>query len=125
MIDKKLELNKSIKECLPVVKEYFIKFYGEEYRDIIEDKFTKCTYIGYVFPEDMKRYLDKIYQEKLLELYNNFLEENRLEISESNLRKYFGFSNSLLKEPKYSKISILLEYLLHKQSNVFCQLNVR
>lgn len=90
MIDKKLELSKSIVDYLPVIKEYFIKYYGEDYREVINSRFDNCTYIGYTPFYITKNYLNKLYREKTDELRQRFLLNNNLEVTTDNLDKYFG-----------------------------------
>ena len=68
MIDRKLDLTNSIKECLPVVLEYFVKFYGEEHREIITERLRNCTYICYTSKSVIKSYLRSIYNDKTNEL---------------------------------------------------------
>lgn len=90
MIDKKLDLTNSIKEYVPVILEYFVDFYGEDYREIITRRLENCTYIGYT-PEDViKGYLREIYESKTNDLVDSFLLENEIENTEDNKEKYFG-----------------------------------
>ena len=124
MKDKKLKLNNSIKECLPVVSEYFIKFYGEEYREIIEKRFLNCTYIGFVFPEDMKRFLSELYQLKIREMYSDFFRDNDITYSDDNLYKYFGYSNGELRYPKNCKLSNLFEYIYNGLDDIYNRNNL-
>ena len=96
MIDKKLELSKSIVDYLPIICEYFIKYYGDNFRQIITERLKNCTYIGYN-PEDViKSHLRCVYKDKTNELVEKFFLENGLENNDLNREKYFGFYIDLL-----------------------------
>ena len=61
---KFLDFNQYLRDHIDVFKEYFIrfysKFYGEGIREEIEEKFSKCLFIGHQEPARIKTILNKI-----------------------------------------------------------------
>ena len=61
---KFLDFNQYLRDHIDVFKEYFIrfysKFYGEGIREEIEEKFSKCLFIGHQEPARLKTILNKI-----------------------------------------------------------------
>lgn len=88
--NKKLELSQSIYEYLTVIKNVFVQYYGEQHRDRIEERFNSVTYIGYGFPEHIKRLLNNIFEEKSSELVSDFFKENDIEDTKENVNRYFN-----------------------------------
>lgn len=84
MLDRKLELNKTIKAFLPTIKKVFIEYYGEKYAAIIEKRLDNATYVGYAFPEEIKRVLDRIYDKKKFDLIKESLPEFDFALADNN-----------------------------------------
>lgn len=92
MLDKKLNLTKSIYEYLPTIKQVFKDFYGEKYDSLVEERLNNVTYIGYAFPSKIKNTLYEIEKEKTDDLIQEFFEENNIENTKENIKKYFGIN---------------------------------
>ena len=90
MLDKKINIKYRIKELLPIIKEEFIKYYGEDYKELIEEKLENCTYLGYYLPDNITHLLNQIYKEKTTSLINIFLKENNIVPTKEMKDKYFG-----------------------------------
>ena len=60
--------NEEIKKAMPVFKEAFIQFYGEEHREEIEKKFSNLLPIGYIAPKDIELCVSKLTKRKSEEL---------------------------------------------------------
>ena len=67
--------NEEIKKALPVFKEVFVQFYGEEHREEIEKKFSNLLPIGYITPKDISICVSKLTKEKSEELLKPILDK--------------------------------------------------
>ena len=117
MLDKKLNLTKSIYEYLPTIKQVFKDFYGEKYASLVEERLNNVTYIGYAFPSKIKNTLYEMEKEKTDDLIQEFFEENNIENTKENIKKYFGISpnfayNAII---NLNKLSTYLETENHTQ----------
>lgn len=105
MVEKKLRLSESMIECLPIIKEGFIKFYGDKYRELIEGKFSNCTFIGCLTIDNIEKILKDFYQKKSKDLIIDFFDTNNINFN--NFNKYFFFTDL-----NYgSKLDEIYEYL--------------
>ena len=73
-----INCNEEIKKAVPQFKEAFIKFYGEEYRSEIEDKFNNLLCIGYQQPECIEMGIRKIEYKKTEELLTPIFEKTNI-----------------------------------------------
>ena len=92
MLDKKLNLTQSIYEYLPTIKQLFKDFYGEKYEYLVDERLDNATYIGYSLPTNIEQIINKIYEEKTLDLINEFFNKNNIENTKENIQKYFCYS---------------------------------
>ena len=77
---KCLNGNEEIKKAIPVFKEIFIEFYGEECREEIEAKFSNLLCLGYQEPESIKHYLILIRENKTRELLTPIFEKTNISL---------------------------------------------
>lgn len=63
-----LNCNEELKKRLPKYLEAFVKYYGEERRQEIEDKFKNLLCIGYQTPDSLERGITKLEENKTEEL---------------------------------------------------------
>lgn len=95
-IEKLLNCREHLKENIHVFIEAFVKFYGEEHRKEIEDKFSNAMLIGYYSPESLKLLLFSLTKEKSKELKRKIVQAGDNILSEDDLFGYNDFSNKEL-----------------------------
>ncbi len=110
-IDIQFHINEYFKEFLPILVNVFKDFYGEEYHDIIEDRFSNFTFIGYLSPAHICQVVDNLCQEISQNLARQFLEDNHLEVDDQKL-SFFGFDN--LKRNHIYSITQISDFLRYK-----------
>ena len=62
-IENYLNCREYFREKIPVVTEYFVKYYGEDKRQEIEEKFSKALYLAFRSPKTTSSYLDDLSEE--------------------------------------------------------------
>ena len=101
---KFLDYNQYLRDHIDIFKEYFIrfysKFYGEGIREEIEEKFSKCLFIGHQEPRDLERLLGEIATVKSNELIDELLKDSSLSLTKDDLFSNYEFSYSSL-QPIY------------------------
>ena len=80
-----LESHKELEEKIPIFKEAFIKFYGEESRKEIEELFEKAIFIGYQDPDSIRFGVDKLLKDKSNDLINQFINNSNTTLSRESL----------------------------------------
>lgn len=104
--ERHLNCNEELRKNISTFIEAFVKYYGEDKRKIIEEKFSKVTYIGYQTASGIRSNLSKIEKEKTNELINELLKENSLNLEIKDL--YGTFPNI---ENDYLPIYRIKEYI--------------
>lgn len=84
-----LNSREAIKSSIKDIINAFVKFYGEDKRQIIEKKLNNMIIITYQTPEQLSNTLLNIKLRESDILINEFLKEANLEISIENKKKYF------------------------------------
>ena len=82
---KFLDCNNYLREHLNIFIEAFVKYYGEERRGEIEEKFNNTLIIAYQRPYDKKMLITKAKEEKSLELIELIMKENKWDIKREDL----------------------------------------
>ena len=97
---KFLDFNQYLRDHIDVFKEYFIrfysKFYGEGIREEIEEKFSKCLFIGHQEPARLKTILNKIAKGKSNELIDSLLKDSSVPLTKEDLFSDYEFTYSSL-----------------------------
>lgn len=97
---KFLDFNQYLRDHIDVFKEYFIrfysKFYGEGIREEIEEKFSKCLFIGHQEPARLKTILNKIAKGKSNELVDSLLKDSSVSLTKEDLFSDYEFTYSSL-----------------------------
>lgn len=90
-----LNCREHLKKNIERIKEAFIKFYGEERREEIEEKFAKAIFVAYRSPDSTSRYLKRIG-----EIYSHKIEDREYEKVDTTLSKrdIFGYYDMSSKE---------------------------
>ena len=76
--------NRYFKKYLPIFEEEFIKYYGEEHREYIEQKFTNAIFFAFIDPVDLEEFLHEIYASKELNLIISLFDEMDLNLDKEN-----------------------------------------
>lgn len=76
--------NRYLKKYLPIFKEEFIKYYGEEHREYIEQKFTNAIFFAFIDPVNLEEFLKEMYDQQELSFTSQFLNKIGLEIDKNN-----------------------------------------
>lgn len=96
---KQLNCNEELRNSIPMFIEAFVKYYGEEKREEITEKFSKTLFIGYQSPsttETILRNLEKIKQEELI---NKLFETTTLPVTKELVfgdKDAIGFAQSYI-----------------------------
>lgn len=97
---KFLDFNQYLIDHIDIFKEYFIrfytKFYGPSIREEIEQKFSKCLFIGHQEPDNLKALLNQIAKNKSDELIDSLLADSSITLSRDDLFSNFEFTYSEL-----------------------------
>lgn len=83
--------DKYFKESVPRFIEVFVKFYGEEKREEIEEKFNNALFIGYQDPENLKRGIYRIEDLKTKELLEDISKKLNIPVDTLTDRKSFRY----------------------------------
>ena len=86
------ELQKKIK----IYIEYFVRYYGEDKREEIEKKLSQAVYIGYVTPNNKKRFIRKLKKSESDKLQQELVDKNRLSLTKEDLFSGHSFDNMVL-----------------------------
>ena len=93
---KFLDFNQYLRDHIDVFKEYFIrfysKFYGESIREEIEEKFSKCLFIGYQSPSSLETLLRNIAKGKSSELIDSLLQDSSVSLTKEDLFSNYAFT---------------------------------
>ena len=98
-LDKLINKNNILKEKLPLLKEIFISFYGDLYRQKIEDSFNNLTIVSYMMPKSIEMNLNDADKEISRKFQIEFLQAISVEPSDENLKLFFdnvGFKYQIL-----------------------------
>src|SRR5699024_5222992 len=91
-----LDFNQYLRDHIDVFKEYFIrfysKFYGESIREEIEEKFSKCLFIGYQSPSSLETLLRNIAKGKSSELIDSLLQDSSGSLTKEDLFSNYAFT---------------------------------
>lgn len=130
MHDGLLDKTTTISQNLDRIKEYFIRFYGDEYKELINRRFSQMKVIGYSTPESLRERLNYILDKKSLLLQQEFFRNIGIEPSKENFEKYFSktlrhqssleignFYSCLLSENKSNYSSMVIEKFLKSITN--------
>lgn len=112
---KFLNFNQYLREHIDVFKEYFIryysKFYGDSIRAEIEEKFSKCLFIGYQEPTGLESLLNQIAKNKSNELIDSLLKDSSVSLVKEDLFSNYDFTYSNL-QPIYKYLEFYKLYQL-------------
>ena len=95
-LDRLINCRNYLRDNLHVFIEAFVKYYGEEFRGEIEEKFKNSMVIGYYPPDALKRLLFTISQEKSKELKRKIVKRGDNLFSDDELFNYNDFGNKNL-----------------------------
>lgn len=80
-------LNIDINDAIPDIKEAYVKVYGEEYREVIENRMSNIIYLMYNTVEGISSYTRELRNLKTRQLVLEFLEQIGIDVSEEKLKK--------------------------------------
>lgn len=101
MYEKILNPSNSISSQLEKIKQAFIDYYtgyDKKYKQIIEERFSKFTIVGYNTADQIENILRDIATEKETQLQEKFLHNLGLEPNKKNKRVFFEFGDSFRSE---------------------------
>ena len=81
--------NEEIKKAIPMYIEAFVKFYGEECRQEIEEKFNSLLCLGYQNPDSIKRNIDKYMQQETRKMVEKIFEKTNIPVEKLIEKKSF------------------------------------
>ncbi|MBR2678237.1 MAG: hypothetical protein IKE63_02350 [Bacilli bacterium] len=96
MLDRALKLlncKEELERSIPIFKKAFVEYYGEEYRQEIEEKFSKAKFIGYQSIDGVERTIREFSMIKTNELIQNIIEKHNLSLIEEELTGNISFEN--------------------------------
>jgi len=108
---RKLNPTKTIMDALPKIIEVFVKYYGEEERDNIEQKFRNLLIVGYCSPNSMKDILYVDEKRESDKLIDEFLNNVGIVQYDKEKLKEIIFANSGL---GYGNLHNIYSYIKHK-----------
>ena len=76
-----LNCQESLLKVIPIFMDVFIQYYGEEYREEIEKKFSQTFFIGYQTPDAVSIGLSKLELFKTNKMMESFIHEHGLSLS--------------------------------------------
>ena len=82
-----LNCNQYLNENIGVYKEAFVKYYGEELRQYIDEQFEKALFIGYISPDDIKTIIIDAEKKKSDEIYEYIISHNNTALAKEDLFK--------------------------------------
>lgn len=74
-IDKKFNINKYFQSYVPILKEVFLEYYGDEYADKINNAFANFSFIGYLTPVAISNLVFDLNNEIRRNLVDDFIFE--------------------------------------------------
>jgi len=89
----------NIYEKIPQIIEYYIKFYGEEYRELITERITNANIRFYSSPEELGSYIAKKKREIVESLAVEYIKKIGYEPTPELIRKTLNSSSSLEDSP--------------------------
>ena len=80
-----LECNQVLREHIKDFIEIFVKYYGEEERTYIEDKFNSALFVGYLTEDETKTILREIEEKESDKLYDELISRTTLSVTKDML----------------------------------------
>lgn len=97
---KFLDCNQYLRDHIDIFKKYFVcfytRFYGDDIKEEIDDKFSKCLFIGYQSPSSLKGLLREIAKSKSNELIDSMLKDSSVILTKEDLFSNYDFTYSSL-----------------------------
>ena len=87
-IERYLHSTEHLRKNIPVLIEAFVKYYGEDRRQEIEDKFSRCIFLTYQAPEHRKLFIFQIADQ-----ISNEIIEKKMKKTKCLLQKDLLFEN--------------------------------
>lgn len=91
-----LECNTYLRNNINKYLEAFVKFYGEEKRKYLEEKFSKAIYIGYQDIEETEIYIRKLEEKYTKDCLDKELKNNAIENEKEKYFSTYSFENKNL-----------------------------
>ena len=88
-----LECNTYLRDNINKYLEAFVKFYGEEKRKYLEEKFSKAIYIGYQDIEETEIYIRKLEEKYTKDCLDKELKNNDIENEKEKYFSTYSFEN--------------------------------
>ena len=104
-IKKYLECNRHLRENLEIFKEAFIKYYGEEKREEIEERFQEAIFIAYNDPDSVKRFVTSVKKTITKQIIEKAIEEAKTSLTREDLIENFSFDT-----PKIMPIAYFYQF---------------
>ena len=87
-IVRNLEANKTLNDALPALIEIFTKFYGEDCREDITNKFNNMILVGYYDETTLNVSIMKLQKEVTAKFVKEIFDKFGIEYNEENVKKY-------------------------------------
>ena len=84
-IENYLNCRQHFRDHIPMLIEYFVRYYGEDKRAEIEDKFSHAIYLAYRNPNTTQNYLDDLSDEISKEIEAKYLKESNTILTTEDL----------------------------------------
>ena len=89
----------NIYEMLPQIIEYFVRFYGEEYRELITERLSSIKINLYGNPENIPSYISLKKKEIVASLAEEYIKKLGYEPTKELIKKLFNLCNSIEGSP--------------------------
>lgn len=94
LLSKRVDATKALEENITLYIEAFVRYYGEEERETITNKFNNMLVIGYQEPKSLSLLLSEIYREKSFELIDGIMSKSSVEEEKKDRLKKALFDNT-------------------------------
>ena len=111
MLDSKIDARNTIKKNIPLLVEAFTRFYGEDCRKEIEEKFNKVIVAGYISPSDYGITINDE-KKKIVSKYIELFKEETGITSQEAIDTLFGYYPDFTYTP-------IIEYLNYDMSQEY------
>lgn len=114
ILKKRLNSTEVLENSIPLFIEAFVRYYGEEERENITNKFSNMLIIGYQQPQSVSNFLYEIYNQKSRELIDSILDKAQVDEDKREFFRSTLFNNTSF---VYETIQPIYDYVNYINGN--------